>query len=728
MEYRGLKLDRFQQEAIEALQMGQSVLVCAPTGTGKTVVADWVVERSLAEGRQVVYTAPIKALSNQKFRDYCTLLGEEQVGLVTGDLVIRRDAPCRVMTTEILRNMLLTGEQLPDLAAVIIDEIHFLDDRERGTTWEEVLIYLPPHVQIVGLSATLSNLEQFSAWLEEVRQTTVRVVVEHQRAVPLTFRVASSEGGLLLPSQMDRFHKDWLHHNARKLRSAGDGDRRGGRGGGRDRKRDGRDERGRGRRDRIGRPTDHIDVFEMLHEAELLPYLYFVFSRKQTEQFARHLGRHVRGRWRRGLLEYDEREALEDRIAAFLTQPGADVALDHELADLLRMGIAFHHAGLHVMLKAFIEGLYEARLIQALYCTGTFALGINMPARTAVFDGMTRYNGVEMIPLPTREFMQMAGRAGRRGMDDEGVVVIRTTMDDYRELAPQLKQYLAAEYEPVHSRFSLSFNSVVNLLERHPPERIRELVEKSFLSFFRERMAEVQIEQADEMEAELRAAGWDGDSAAGEPSPLRHQIRQLRKLRRRATSGRERTWQEFEAKVQFLIDHGYIAPDMAFNAGARVLLYVQIQEVFTTELILSGIFDDMDIPTLFGVLCGMCAELPRGVIVHAAREFRRLARTIAQVQESAVVTGAAELTGAQVVWDHQLIPIGKAWAEGESLGAILDGVVSPTDISGSLVGAFRRAKDLAGQLRDVWSDFPDRTAELTALIRSVSRDEVEVVD
>jgi ATP-dependent RNA helicase HelY len=196
IEYRGHVLDRFQAESISALQAGHSVLVCAPTGTGKTMVADWLVEEALGRGQQVIYTAPVKALSNQKFRDYCRLLGEERVGLVTGDLVIRRDAPCRVMTTEILRNMLLSGEQLPELAAVIVDEIHFLDDKERGTTWEEVLIYLPSRVRIVGLSATLSNVQPFSEWLSEVRGHPVTVVEEYRRAVLLTFRVASREGGL----------------------------------------------------------------------------------------------------------------------------------------------------------------------------------------------------------------------------------------------------------------------------------------------------------------------------------------------------------------------------------------------------------------------------------------------------------------------------------------------------------------------------------------------------
>ena len=717
MEYRGFQLDRFQTEAIEALREGDSVLVCAPTGTGKTVVADWMVERCLAQGQEVIYTAPIKALSNQKFRDYVRLLGEEKVGLVTGDLVIRRDAPCRVMTTEILRNMLLTGEEMPNLAAVIIDEIHFLDDHERGTTWEEVLIYLPHPVQVVGLSATLSNLEMFSAWLEQVRSRPVKVIEEHERAVPLTFRVATSDTGLLSPKEMSRYHRRWTQKNAHRIaelkrqKRASRG--RGGRG-------------GRGRPQLLGRPTNHIDVFHMLVD-EQLPYLYFVFSRRKVEELARQLGEHVGERRRRGLLDYEEREAIELRLEEFRKLPGADVALDRPLADLYRLGIAFHHAGLHVMLKALVEELYEAKLIKALYCTGTFALGINMPARTAVFDDMMRYNGKEMIQLPTREFMQMAGRAGRRGMDAEGMVVIRSTLDDYSQIAPQLQGYLRADYEPVHSRFSLSFNSVVNLLARHEPDRIREIVEMSFLSFFREGQSDRFVEQAAEIEQALKAQGWDGGKSRR--AGVKQQVKRLNKLRRRATSGRNQTWEEFEAKVSFLVDIGYLNEDLEFGAGARVLSKIQISEVFTTELILAGVFEGMEIPQLFGVLCGMCGELPRGVTVPDARQQRGLGRTISRIRSSDVVVAAEEMTGQAVTWDHQMITIGKWWAEGNSLGDILEKVRSPTDISGSLVGVFRRAKDLAGQLKDVWrEEDPERARELMDLVRSVSRDEVEVVD
>ena len=195
--YRGLQLDGFQRQAIEHLQAGRSVLVAAPTGTGKTLVADWIVEEAMKQDKYVVYTAPIKALSNQKYRDYCALYGEENVGLVTGDLVIRRDAPCKVMTTEILRNMLLCNDNIDNLMAVIVDEIHFLDDPSRGTTWEEMLIYLPHHVQIVGLSATLQNLKEFANWLSHVRKSPVPIVEERQQVVPLSYHIACKQINLV---------------------------------------------------------------------------------------------------------------------------------------------------------------------------------------------------------------------------------------------------------------------------------------------------------------------------------------------------------------------------------------------------------------------------------------------------------------------------------------------------------------------------------------------------
>ncbi|MFM2163015.1 MAG: hypothetical protein RLZZ383_2527, partial [Pseudomonadota bacterium] len=272
MQYRGLTLDPFQAQAIEHLHQGRSVLVAAPTGTGKTIIADWIVEEAMRTGKRVVYTAPIKALSNQKYRDYVRLYGEENVGLVTGDLVIRRNAPCLVMTTEILRNMLLAGEAVDDLLAVVVDEIHFLDDRERGTVWEEVLIYLPQHVLIVALSATLPNLTEFAAWLTHVRQRPVEVVIETRRAVPLDFWFLTRGRGLQRTEEFEDF--------VRSVGSPAPAPR--GRFG-RDRGRG----RGRGDAERPDFPRTHpIDALKAIRQREWLPMMYFVFSRKDAERFA----------------------------------------------------------------------------------------------------------------------------------------------------------------------------------------------------------------------------------------------------------------------------------------------------------------------------------------------------------------------------------------------------------------------------------------------------------
>ena len=682
MEYRGLTLDPFQQKAIEALEAEHSVLVCAPTGTGKTIIADWIVDQALQEGRRVVYTAPIKALSNQKFRDYRRLYGEEAVGLVTGDLVINRDAPCVVMTTEILRNMLLAGEDTRDLRAVVLDEIHFLDDRERGTVWEEVLIYLPSEVQIVGLSATLSNVRDFAEWLAHVRHRPVEVVQETQRAVPLQFHYFSVDTGLANPRAFDR-----------RIRKKGSPPPR--------------DRRRRGRRGgHKGRKTGHLDVFHTMRRADLLPYLFFVFSRRDTELLARSLAHHLRS----SLLEPDQQSEVELQIASTEIELGHSI--DDDLRSMYRQGVAFHHAGLHVGLKALVEGLYEARLLKVLYCTSTFALGINMPARSVVFDGLMKFDGQSVNPLTVRQFMQKAGRAGRRGMDDVGHVVLRMDAAEYDEFKPLLERYQKGAPEPVRSSFNLSFNSIVNLLDQHDPERIREILDRSFLSWHLDRKAQSDAE---------RAASLRGGTQRDE--------KQARKLSARAERARSRVWDVFQSKVTFLQQAGYLDEDLAFNAGARVLRHLQIAEVFVTELVLDGLLEELRGPVLFGVLSGITNSLPRHArpAFSLTRQERELAKSIGRLRNGWSVTEAEALSGLEVDWDPDVMHLGREWAEGRSLPDIVAQIHCDTDISGDLITGFRRAKDLAGQLMDVYSDVPERRTMLKQLIKSVSRDEVEVV-
>jgi ATP-dependent RNA helicase HelY len=703
--YRGIALDTFQQQAIAALAAGRSVLVCAPTGTGKTMVADWVVDRALERGRDVVYTAPIKALSNQKFRDYCRRHGEDKVGLVTGDLVIRRDAPCRVMTTEILRNMLLAGESLPLLDAVVIDEIHFLDDRERGTTWEELLIYLPQHVQIVGLSATLSNQRAFAEWLGSVRGAPIDVVTETRRAVPLTFHICNLDEGILEPAAFDARNRAWAKRFGDNRVDPRDGDR--GRSG---RDRGGFGHGGRGRRNR-GPTTSHMDIFDALREGGLLPALYFAFSRKTVEQYARGLS----NRLRFSLLDADE-QARTRRILDDFARTDTGKVLDVELRHMLERGVAYHHAGVNVQIKALVEELYEQRLVKMLYCTSTFALGINMPARGVAFDGLKKFDGTSMRPLTTREFMQKAGRAGRRGMDTEGHVVIRMDHDDWAEARPNLQAYLRGDPEPVRSSFSLSFNSVANLLHANPLDRIREIVDKSFLNWSRQAEAQRMLREASVREKELEGA-------------TRKEQKAVAKLVRRAQESEGLCWSEFEGRVGFLKSIGYLDAEGAFAAGARILRHVQIEEIFVTELILSGLLEDIDDNLLFGLMCSVNKEFGRDVRTRPLRgPDLNLAREANKLRHGGVVTGAERITGMSTTWCPEMIPFGRHWAEGRSLSEIMLLVEAPTDISGDLVGAFRRAKDLIGQLRDVYADDAARRESLGELIRKVSRDEVLVVD
>ena len=722
MQYRGLQLDAFQAEAIHHLENGESVLVTAPTGTGKTIVADYVVEKAIKAGRSVIYTAPVKALSNQKFRDYCRLHGEDKVGLITGDLVIRREAPCLVMTTEILRNILLTGDELGELQSVILDEIHFLDDPERGTVWEEVLIYLPREVQILGLSATLSNVQEFSRWLGSVREQEVAVVSEAQRSVPLHLLVGDRSGGLV---ELDRYEdawKSWKKSGGGSTtrpgqgRYRGGGDRRG-RGG---RRHQGRNHR-RGSEERV-RPTRHTDLFRLLKDG-YTPYIYFVFSRRKAEELARGLGRQVD----ETLLDESTERRMQDRLRAAVDDLGLDV-LDEELYALYSKGIAFHHAGLHVQLKALVEELYEHKLLSVLYTTSTFALGINMPAKTVVLDGLHKYDGKTTRPLRVREFLQKAGRAGRRGMDREGFVVIRMDKDSWSEARHYMQQYEKAEPERVRSSFNLSFNSIVNLVGRFEEAKVREIVERSFLAWHLERKGHELQRRAERMEESLEAEGWDPGGKA--PASLKKRVKEMNRLKRRAESGHMRVWTDFLFRKEFLRNIGYLGEDDAFNAGANILQHIQIEEIFVTELVLSGLVEEIPDDLLYGLCCAMTNRLPKGVRLRDRLHgpARALAKQINRIRYSEIVQKAERVTNSEVTWSPDLIPFGAAWANGRSLIDLEELYHSDTDMSGQLVGGFRRAKDLVGQIRGVYRHDDATWERLSSLIKRVKRDEVEVVD
>src|SRR5919206_2447598 len=429
----GFSLDPFQVEACEALEEGAGVLVCAPTGAGKTVVGEFAVHKALSEGRKAFYTTPIKALSNQKYADLVDRYGEDRVGLLTGDNAINGDAPVVVMTTEVLRNMLYAESPAIDgLGYVVMDEVHYLADRFRGAVWEEVIIHLPQSVTLVSLSATVSNAEEFADWLVTVRGHT-KVVVSEVRPIPLwqhmlvgnrvfdlfSLRPAAHAGeqgetprGLSTrergASVVDPELVRYVREHERRLDSWGGGN-------------------GGSRRDRDWhkpryRPPARPDVIERLDRAGLLPAITFVFSRNGCDAAVDQC-------LRSGLRLTDERERAEiaqivDEHTGSLPDEDLHVLGFWEWREGLLAGLAAHHAGLVPAFKETVEECFVRGLVKAVFATETLALGINMPARTVVLERLVKWNGEAHVDVTPGEYTQLTGRAGRRGIDVEGLAVV----------------------------------------------------------------------------------------------------------------------------------------------------------------------------------------------------------------------------------------------------------------------------------------------------------------
>jgi len=467
--FRNLTLFPFQQRALEAIFSGRSVLVAAPTGAGKTLVADFAIEQALSQERRVVYTSPIKALSNQKFRDFREEYGEEAVGLMTGDVTLQPDAPLLIMTTEIFRNTIFEDpRRLHGFDFVIFDEVHYIDDRERGTVWEEAIIYAPPHIRIVGLSATVPNVKAFAAWIESVREVPVDVIIEEQRPVPLTHKVWIPGRGPRSLEEVKKYFIEIGRMRNQDRRGRQHGDRRSGR-------RSGRPPNRRTQWRVMERAGD--DLVEHLTRHDLLPAIYFCFSRRDCEGLAR---RHAA----RDLLTPEHREKmlkLFDDLAIRYEVTERDET--KSLRSMAARGVLFHHAGMLPIDKEIVERLFNSGLVRLLFATETFALGVNMPARTVCFHALSKFNGVAFGPLLAREYWQMAGRAGRQGIDEKGWVF--ALLDETSITYDNLQWFHSGRTEPVRSRFNLNYSAILNLFRRVGDD-VPDAWRLSFARFLRE--------------------------------------------------------------------------------------------------------------------------------------------------------------------------------------------------------------------------------------------------
>lgn len=481
------ELDRFQTDANEALEQGLNVLVAAPTGAGKTVVADFAVYLAQQQNAKAFYTTPIKALSNQKYHDLVALYGPDKVGLLTGDTSINSEADIVVMTTEVLRNMLYEhSTTLQALRYVVLDEVHYLADRFRGPVWEEVIIHLPQSVRIVGLSATVSNVEDFADWIASVRGETKLVVSEH-RPVPLEQYVLIQRDPRTEPELFDLYRHDDNGRPTTKLnarltnrldeymrreqrrRGAERPDRRKGRG------RHGRPESRSARQVERYQPKRWAVVDE-LNFLGMLPAIYFIFSRNGCDEAVDQcLDAGLR------LTSDDEalriRSIVDEMIEGQLTHDDLKTLHFARFRHALEEGFAAHHAGMVALFKQIVERLFEEGLIKVVFATETLALGINMPARSVVIEKLEKYDGTGIVGLTPGEYTQLTGRAGRRGIDTIGNAVVV----DHRGFTPETAVSLSSKrVYPLHSSFKPTFNMAVNLLNTSDYETARITLDHSF--------------------------------------------------------------------------------------------------------------------------------------------------------------------------------------------------------------------------------------------------------
>ena len=454
------EFDPFQISACHAVEDGKGVLVAAPTGAGKTVVGEFAAYFALQAGKKCFYTTPIKALSNQKYSEFVAKFGEDRVGLLTGDTSINGEADILVMTTEVLRNMLYAGSNtLTNLGCVVMDEVHYLADKFRGAVWEEVLIHLMESVQVISLSATVSNAEEFGEWLGEVRGDT-EVIVSEIRPIPLFQHVLIGSRLMDLFEQPGKINPEILQREREAIR---------------------RSSLGRNRRGRFAEPSDRMsraDIIEKLQRENLLPAITFIFSRVGCDAAVKQC-------LHAGLRLTSPEERVEIRQTALrYTQNIAEEDLEvlgfEEWLTALERGIAAHHAGLLPSFKGAVEDLFQRGLVKAVFATETLALGINMPARTVVLEKLIKFNGEAHVPITPGEYTQLTGRAGRRGIDIEGNAVIQWSPTVDSASAAGLA---STRTYPLRSSFSPTYNMAINLISRFGRETARRSLESSFAQF-----------------------------------------------------------------------------------------------------------------------------------------------------------------------------------------------------------------------------------------------------
>uniref|UniRef100_A0A1Z5KUJ9 Superkiller viralicidic activity 2-like 2 n=1 Tax=Ornithodoros moubata TaxID=6938 RepID=A0A1Z5KUJ9_ORNMO len=501
-------LDPFQKEAIACLENGQSVLVSAHTSAGKTVVAEYAIALAFQEKQRVIYTTPIKALSNQKYREFNDDF--KDVGLMTGDVTINPNASCLIMTTEILRSMLYKGsEVMREVGWVIFDEIHYMRDKERGVVWEETIILLPDNVHYVFLSATIPNARQFAEWICHLHKQPCHVVYTEYRPVPLQHYIfpAGGDGLHLVVDESGTFKEENFNSAMTVLQNAGDAAKG--------------DTAMKGRRGGFKGESNCYKIVKMIMERDYAPVIVFSFSKKECEAYATQMAKI-------DLTTYNEKKLVEEvfhNAMDSLSEEDQKLPQVEHVLPLLKRGIAIHHSGLLPILKETIEILFAEGLIKALFATETFAMGLNMPARTVLFTNARKFDGKDFRWVTSGEYIQMSGRAGRRGLDDRGIVIL---MIDEKMSPAACKDIVKGLPDPINSAFHLTYNMVLNLMrvEEVNPEY---MLERSFFQFQNNASIPQYYEKLRKLQTQHDSIALPNESEVASYYKIRQQLASLTK-------------------------------------------------------------------------------------------------------------------------------------------------------------------------------------------------------
>ena len=754
-------LDDFQKEACEIIDNGESVVVCAPTGAGKTVIAQHAINNALKQGCRIFYTTPLKALSNQKFYDFCEQYGADKVGLLTGDTSINRGAQIVIMTTEVFRNMLYgtnfgaVADNLKDVRYVVLDEVHYMNDEQRGTVWEESIIYCPTNIQIIALSATVANCDELTNWINTVHSKT-KLVNTDFRPVPLRFfYFDSSQPYKLLPL----LTPDGKLNNKIKP------------------------EKPQWARGKDKRKKTYVkQIIQNLADNDMLPAIYFTFSRKKCdEQMEKCSGL--------GLNTRKEQEEIKAFIEEFIAENPHLYGNKH--IEYLIQGVASHHAGLLPAWKNLVEKLFQKGLIKVVFATETLAAGINMPARSTVISSTSKRTDSGHRMLTANEFLQMSGRAGRRGMDKVGyVTVVGTPFQTPEEVA----ELVLSDSNPLESKFSPSYSMVLNLLQRFNLEESKELILKSFgyySSDYRLKPILFQLEQYDK-EIEERSficPNKLSDDKMLEYDKLRflyvqnrqtykkivkqekskhrplspevvefgkrnkeelHKLQTFacdtcklykkhsknlevlkridskkKKLLKEIEKQKDIYWNKFIAHRAVLKEYGYIQNDYPTEKGKTTSQIRSENELYLAEIIFSGVLENLTPSQLAGVICALTTEELRIEIPYipfsepvrkTLNQIRNIKRKLEKVQSKYDIEAPLYINP----YFSSLIEL---WVE----GAEWETVSEQIEIGeGDIVRAFKRVVDVLRQLTTI-DNIPE-TLVFTAreAIEKIQRPPVDV--